>query len=205
MSFDEKAKDWDNDPKKVERAEILAKIIAEFVKGKNINKAFEFGCGTGLLSFFLKDCFTEITLADTSKGMLKVLKEKMESSGIKNFKPLLLSEENHYSSNDIDIIYSLMTLHHVHDLEVVFDRFNQMIKTHGYLCIADLEKEDGDFHSATDRLHVHHGFEKQLLAQELNTNGFKMVHYQVFHTIEKEMENGTIKLFPLFLLIAQKE
>ncbi|MFA6403009.1 MAG: class I SAM-dependent methyltransferase [Salinivirgaceae bacterium] len=205
MSFDEKAKDWDNDPKKVERAEILAKKIAEFAKGKNLKKAFEFGCGTGLLSFFLKDNFTEITLADTSKGMLKIVKEKMEVGGIKHFKSLLLSEENHFESETYDIIYSLMTLHHVRDLEEVLERFNTMLKAHGFLCIADLDKEEGDFHTATDSLHVHHGFEKEWLTQELNTNGFKVIHYEIFHTIKKEMENGTFKLFPLFFMIAQKE
>jgi predicted TPR repeat methyltransferase len=205
MSFDEKAKVWDNDPKKVERAKILAKKIAEFAKGKNLKKAFEFGCGTGLLSFCLKDSFTEITLADTSKGMLKILKEKMEVSGIKHFKSLLLSEENHFESENYDIIYSLMTLHHVHDLEEVFERFNTMIKAHGFLCIADLDKEDGDFHSATDSLHVHHGFEKVWLTKELSTNGFKVIHYEIFHTISKEMDNGSTKIFPLFLMIAQKE
>jgi len=205
MSFDEKAKDWDNDPKKVERAEILAKKIIQFIHGKNLKKAFEFGCGTGLLSFFLKDSFTEITLADTSKGMLKVCKEKMEVSGVNHFKPLLLSEENHFESGTLDIIYSLMTLHHVRDLEEVFERFNEMLNTHGFLCIADLDKEDGDFHTATDSLHVHHGFEKEWLTRELNTNGFKVVHYEIFHTIEKIMDSGKVKRFPLFLLFAQKE
>ena len=32
MYFDDKAKDWDNDPAKIERAQILAKEISDFLK-----------------------------------------------------------------------------------------------------------------------------------------------------------------------------
>jgi predicted TPR repeat methyltransferase len=205
MSFDEKAKDWDNDPKKVERASILASKIASFAVDKNLHKAFEFGCGTGLLSFFLKDMFSEIILADTSKGMLKVLKEKIDIAGIKHFKPVLITPEKHLENSEIDIIYSLMTLHHIHDLEDVFEWFNQILNVHGYLCIADLDEESGDFHSAVDSMHVHNGFEKEGLIRLLNTNGFKIIHYEIFHAIEKTMSDGQIKAFPLFLMIAQKE
>ncbi|HAM99249.1 MAG TPA: hypothetical protein DCQ26_11640 [Marinilabiliales bacterium] len=204
-AFDDKAKTWDDDPVKVERAQILAKKISLFIDGKAPQKGFEFGCGTGLLSFYLKDFFKEIILADTSKGMLKVLKEKMEINGIKHFKPLLLSEENPHHIDGIDFIYSSMTLHHVHDLDEVFERFYQMLRSKGYLCIADLEEEEGDFHGQADSQNVHHfGFERQRLVHQLEENGFACIHYEIFYEINKKIENGSFKKFPLFLLIAQK-
>jgi ubiquinone/menaquinone biosynthesis C-methylase UbiE len=48
--------------------------------------ALEFGAGTGLLSFMLKDHLKEITLIDNSEGMVKVLNEKLISAKADNLK-----------------------------------------------------------------------------------------------------------------------
>ena len=77
--FDERAKDWDSDPMKVERAHAVADAIRAALPLRPDMTAFEYGCGTGLLSFFLKDDFSSITLADTSQGMLDVLSEKIRA------------------------------------------------------------------------------------------------------------------------------
>jgi ubiquinone/menaquinone biosynthesis C-methylase UbiE len=50
--------------------------------------AFEYGCGTGNVSFFLKENFDKITLADSSRGMLDVVKEKIKKDNIRHFKML---------------------------------------------------------------------------------------------------------------------
>jgi 2-hydroxy-3-keto-5-methylthiopentenyl-1-phosphate phosphatase len=67
-----------------------------------------------------------------------------------------------------------------------------------------LVEEDGDFHNAEDSKHVHHGFEKEKLINQLETISFKFVDYQIFHHIERVVENGSVKNFPMFLLIVQK-
>ena len=89
-NFDERAKDWDSDPKKVERARSVAEAIREAVPLSNEMKALEYGCGTGLLSFALQHDLGQITLADTSQGMLDVLREKIASAGMTNMHPLRL-------------------------------------------------------------------------------------------------------------------
>jgi ubiquinone/menaquinone biosynthesis C-methylase UbiE len=111
--FDTKAKEWDNNPDKVIRAKKFANEIIDFIKPDKTANALEFGCGTGLLSFELKDSFNSIILNDTSKGMIEVLKEKIEQQNITNFKPLLtdLLQEN-IDIENIDVIFILMTLHH---------------------------------------------------------------------------------------------
>jgi len=52
--------------------------INEFIQPKKKLNALDFGCGTGLLSFKLKDFFKTITLTDNSEGMISVLQEKVE-------------------------------------------------------------------------------------------------------------------------------
>ena len=204
MSFDNKAATWDDNPMKVERSKILAQKIINFTEGKNLSEALEFGCGTGLLSFFLKDNFSKITLADTSSGMIDVLKEKIESAKVTHLKPVLLDEDGNFESENYDIVYSLLTLHHIENLNQAFNQFSHMVNAGGYLCIADLVKEDGDFHTKEDSEHLHHGFEKKHLVQELNKHGFTYDDYQIFYTIEKNVDSGELKKFPLFLLIVKK-
>ena len=118
MSFDEKAKDWDKDPKKVSRAKLFADEIVGFLNGYKVENALEFGSGTGLVSFNLFKRFDNITLADTSRGMIEVLKEKIEMTGAENMKPLLINIlEEPLPGTRFEIIYTLLTLHHIHDVK----------------------------------------------------------------------------------------
>ena len=48
-NFDERAKDWDSDPKKVERARAVAEAIRSAIPLTPNMSALEYGCGTGLV------------------------------------------------------------------------------------------------------------------------------------------------------------
>ncbi len=202
--FDTKAKEWDNNPDKVIRAKKFANEIIDFIKPDKTANALEFGCGTGLLSFELKDSFNSIILNDTSKGMIEVLKEKIEQQNITNFKPLLtdLLQEN-IDIENIDVIFILMTLHHINNLDEAFNVFQNIINKNGYICIADLVEEDGSFHDPKLNFDGHLGFDKKELSTKLAEYGFEMEYYSVPHTIEKQ-QDGSIKKYPLFLMIAKK-
>ncbi len=162
-SFDERAADWDDDPKKRERAAVFADHIRNFLEGRNLSDAFEFGCGTGLLSYFLREQFERITLADSSAGMLKVLKNRIKENHLDHFRPLKIDLEKRGLNEKFDIIYTLMTLHHIRDLDILFHRFNSLLVEGGILCIGDLEKEDGSFHAHMPDFDGHNGFEQEQL------------------------------------------
>lgn len=204
MHFDEKALDWDNDPKKVERASVFAKEISNFIMPNKEMNALEFGCGTGLLSFQLKDNFNKITLADNSEGMIDVLKDKIAQDNIKNFVPFhIKSFENDLKPNDYDVIYTLMTMHHILDLNEILKVFNSILNPGGFLCIADLVSEDGSFHSKYPDFNGHLGFNKDELEKILVSNGFNIEFYNICYEIE-QIINGEIKKYPLFLMICKK-
>lgn len=204
MHFDKQAQDWDNDPKKIERAKVFAKEINDFIQPNQILHALEFGCGTGLLSFQLKDFFKTITLVDNSEGMIKVLQEKIIKAGIKNFKPLHIDLlEDNLNINEYDVIYTLMTLHHISNINNILKEFNSILKTDGYLCIADLVQEDGSFHSDLDNFKDHNGFDREELTVILSNNGFNVEYYKLCFEIEKNIDNE-IKKYPLFLMICKK-
>jgi 2-polyprenyl-3-methyl-5-hydroxy-6-metoxy-1,4-benzoquinol methylase len=205
MYFDEQALNWDNDPIKVERAMLFAKEILDFVKPDKSLNAFEFGCGTGLLSFQLKDSFKTITLADSSEGMIKVLNEKIAKSGIKNFKPLYIDLlETDLESSRYDVIFTLMTMHHIADIQHIITIFNHMLNSNGYICIADLVKEDGSFHAHQENFDGHNGFVREELSKILSNNGFEVEQYKIFYEINKETDHE-IKKYPLFLMIGRKD
>lgn len=204
MNFDLKAREWDKDPKKVERARVFAGEIIRFLGNNKIDNALEFGSGTGLVSFRLKDHFRSITLADNSQGMTEVLREKINNEKIVNMKPLLIDifNEKHELSG-FDIIYTLLTLHHVRNISKTFEIFNIMLNRGGYICIGDLVTEDGSFHSQDHDFDGHKGFDINELKEKLTANGFKVELDMIFTTIEKEY-NQEIRRYPLFLLIGKK-
>ncbi|PKP37323.1 MAG: class I SAM-dependent methyltransferase, partial [Bacteroidetes bacterium HGW-Bacteroidetes-15] len=73
----------------------------------------------------------------------------------------------------------------------------------GYLCIADLVKEDGSFHSNLDNFRDHNGFDRKELSEILTQNGFNVEYYNICYEIEKSIGNE-IKKYPLFLIICKK-
>lgn len=203
INFDERAKDWDSDPAKVERARVVADAIRANVPLKPGMTALEYGCGTGLLSFALHPEFASITLADTSQGMLDVLAGKIQASGVSNMHPLKLDllcdplPDSRYG-----IIYSLMALHHVPDTEKLLGRFHALLDVGGYLCISDLEKEDGTFHGR-QVTGVHHGFDRAELQRQVEAAGFSNVKFSPVYAVGKQVD-GFKKNFPLFLMVAEK-
>jgi 2-polyprenyl-3-methyl-5-hydroxy-6-metoxy-1,4-benzoquinol methylase len=206
-NFDERAKDWDSDPKKVERALAVAEAIRSAIPLTRETtakmSALEYGCGTGLLSFAFQADLGQITLADTSEGMLEVLSEKITSSGVTNMHPMRLDlSTDPLPAEQFDLTYSLMTLHHIEDAKGILKEFHALLAPSGILCIADLDKEDGTFHTdgTTD---IHLGFERSELQTWVEDAGFTDVKFSTAYDIKKKIDDVE-KIFPVFLLTARK-
>jgi len=202
-NFDERARDWDSDPDKVERARTVAEAIRRAIPLSNEMKALEYGCGTGLLSFALQADLGQITLADTSQGMLEVLREKIANAGVKNMHPVRLDlASDPLPMEQYDVTYSLMTLHHLRDVNDMLAKFRDLLTPDGYLLVADLDKEDGSFHTdgSTD---VHLGFDRNELKQIVEDIGFGNVRFSTVYEIKKKIGSEE-KIFPIFLMTAQK-
>jgi ubiquinone/menaquinone biosynthesis C-methylase UbiE len=202
-NFDERAKDWDSDPKKVERARAVADAIRTAIPLSTQMKGLEYGCGTGLLSFALQSELGEITLADTSQGMLDVLREKIASADARNMHPVRLDlATDPLPEERYDLTYSLMTLHHIQDVGDILVKFRDLLAPKGYLLVADLDQEDGSFHTdgSTD---VHLGFDRGELQKMVEESGFGNVSFSTAYEIKKKIGNEE-KTFPVFLMTAQK-
>ena len=202
MDFDEKAQEWDNDPVKLERAAAVAAAIRNRVRLSPDLSALEYGCGTGLLSFALYRELGSITLADSSAGMLAVLREKIAASGADHLRPMRLDlTVDPLPAERYDLIYTLMTLHHVSDVDRILRDFHALLRPDGALCIADLDREDGSFHGAG--FDGHHGFEREALQDQLARAGFGEIQFDTCYMMRKPQGEGA-REYPVFLAVARK-
>lgn len=202
-NFDERAKDWDSDPDKVARARAVADAIRRTIPLSKAMHALEYGCGTGLVSFSLQPDLGQITLADTSKGMLEVLAEKIAKANVTNMYPVMLDLTlDPLPDERYDLTYSLLTLHHIHDVKHILSKFYDVLLPGGYLLAADLDKEDGSFHTdgTTD---VHLGFQRGELKKIVEEAGFEDVAFSTAYEIKKKIGDEE-KAFPIFLMSARK-
>ncbi len=200
--FDSKAREWDDNPVFVERGLKIAEAIRKAVPLHRHMNALDYGCGTGLLSFPLKDELGAILLADSSEGMLAVVAEKIAAQHAPNMTPMKLDlMADALPAQRFDLIYTSMTLHHVPDTDAILRIFHGLLNPGGTLCIADLDKEDGSFHGP--EVDVHHGFDRADLSRRAARAGFNDMHFQTVFGIAKEHATGT-RDYPVFLMTARR-
>jgi ubiquinone/menaquinone biosynthesis C-methylase UbiE len=203
--FDEEAKTWDT-PESQERAEQIAASIRSQVSLSEEMTAFEYGCGTGQLSFELQDTLGSITLADSSAGMLNVLNDKIRKRSADHMHAVQLDLANDpLPDQEFDLIYTAMTLHHIADTNDILRKFHKLLKSGGTLSVADLDKEDGSFHGH-DVDDVHRGFDRNKLKTLTEGIGFTDIEFTTAYQMKREIdEEGTAKTFPIFLMTARKD
>jgi len=199
--FDARAKDWDADPTKVERARAVAAAIEANVEMRPTTSALEYGCGTGLLGFSLRPRVGELTLADVSDGMLDVVREKLAARPdprVHAHKLDLVTDP--LPERRFDVVFSLMTLHHIADTDAILRKFVALLARPGTLAIADLDAEDGSFHGAG--FDGHNGFDRDALGAKALRAGFRSVRFTTAYEMQKGA-GATSRTFPIFLMVAQ--
>jgi 2-polyprenyl-3-methyl-5-hydroxy-6-metoxy-1,4-benzoquinol methylase len=202
MDFDDKARTWDSDPVKQERALAVAAALRHRVPLSRDWRALEYGCGTGLLSFALHAELGPITLADRSPGMLAVLAEKITAAGLTHLHPLALDLlTDLLPAERYDLVYTLMTLHHVADVDRLLRAFHDLLRPGGWLGIADLDREDGSFHGPGFTGHL--GFDRAELRAQLTDAGFGEVDFSTGYVMKKATTQG-MREYPLFLAVAAR-
>jgi ubiquinone/menaquinone biosynthesis C-methylase UbiE len=201
--FDIKASGWDENPIHHARSEAIAKEMLRLLPIKKEMSAMEFGAGTGILSFMLKDFFNDIILMDSSTEMVNVANKKIDATGAKNLKTIVFDLEHEtYSGKPFDLIFTQMVLHHVNDIEKLFGNFYKILNPNGFLAISDLYTEDGSFHD--EGFSGHNGFNVEDLTLTLNKCNFRVSSAEQCFTINRKISEKVTNLYPVFLLIANR-
>jgi tRNA (cmo5U34)-methyltransferase len=201
--FDNKAADWDKNPMHWDRSVAIAEEILKNVPVKPSFRAMEFGAGTGILSFLLKDHLKEILLIDNSAEMIRLTNEKIAASGAANLQTKFFDlEHSDLNVDKLDLIFTQMVLHHVSDIEMIFNKFHAMLSPGGYLAIADLYSEDGSFHG--EGFDGHKGFDPDDLAAILKKKQFNNISHKECFVISRAITESETSNFPVFLITARR-
>jgi len=201
--FNEKAAEWDKNQMHWDRSEAIANEIIKLIPLNKEMTALEYGAGTGIASFLLKDYLKEITLMDNSSEMVKIMNEKIVATKVTNLKALNFDlEHNDYNTGKFDLIFTQMVLHHVADTDAIISKFSKLLNKGGYLAIADLYEEDGSFHG--EGFNGHNGFRINDLSGILTSNDFKGVSHKTCFVIERKLSDSVTKPFDVFLLIGKR-
>ena len=195
--FAHKSKLWDMNSKRVLNAKSIADEILEDIDLDNSMVLMDFGAGTGLLTYFIAPHIKKIIAVDNSPSMLEVFKDKQDE-----FRCETELMELDLSTDSLDIkldgIISSMTIHHLKDTKELFKKFYNMLDNGGFVSIADLDTEDGSFHSDNTGVY-HYGFNRENLESIAKEVGFRDISFQTVSTISKPHQDFTI-----FLISAKK-
>lgn len=191
-NFDDRAATWD-DPAKIERAQVIAEAISSAIDLDGSQRLLEYGAGTGLVTQALRSKVGPVTLVDTSEGMREVMRAKIAAGELTDARVWNLDLATTNAPDELfDVVVTVLTLHHVQDIFPVLVRFSALVDDGGWLCIADLDKEDGSFHGAG--FDGHNGFDHAELQTALEAEGFVDVEFRPCHQIVRDTGE-----FPMFL------
>ncbi|MBN2871139.1 MAG: methyltransferase domain-containing protein [Campylobacterales bacterium] len=195
--FNHAAAEWDKGDTRQQIAQAVFQTITSRVALLNHMDILDFGCGTGLLSFKIAPLVRSVTGVDLSEKMLEQLEAKNTDS--LRVTPLCRDIMKEPLDKTFHGIVSSMAMHHVEDLPGLFKTFRSCLKKDGFVALADLEAEDGTFHThGNDGVH-HFGFEREKLRTIIEDAGFGNVRFHHAHTVVQE--SGA---YPIFVVTATK-
>lgn len=195
--FNRAAENWDKGDVRQNIASAVFKTIVSRIALLNNMNILDFGCGTGLLSFKIAPMVRTVTGIDLSEMMLKQLESKNTDS------VRVTSVCRDIMESPLDQTYhgivSSMAMHHVADTAKLFETFYRHLRHDGFIAIADLEAEEGTFHTHGNEGVHHFGFEREALRLTIENAGFMNIRFHHAYTVLKE--GGE---YPIFVVTAMK-
>ena len=195
--FAHKAADFDKNKARTDNVQHIADTLTATIALNRNMHLMDFGSGTGLLLERIAPLVGKITAVDVSESMNAQLLAKQAQIACEL--ELRAVDLVHATLDEcFDGIISSMTLHHVEDIPALLRKFHQLLKPGGFIALADLDSEDGSFHSEDTGV-FHHGFDRDTLRRIADAAGFSQVTIQHTSVISKPHRD-----FSVFLLTAQR-
>ncbi|WP_345969103.1 class I SAM-dependent methyltransferase [Sulfurimonas sp. HSL1-6] len=195
--FDAAAADWDKGDLRQQIAAHTADAVIGTIPLNDTMSLLDFGAGTGLLTYRVAPLVHSVTAVDTSEKMLEVLQSK--STPEHQIKTVCADITQIPLEENFDGIISSMAMHHVEDTEGFLKTLFEHLNPGGFIAVADLDKEDGSFHSHGNDGVFHFGFDREKLTEMAKKCGFANTAFTTALTIEKPEKN-----YPVFLFTAYK-
>jgi ubiquinone/menaquinone biosynthesis C-methylase UbiE len=201
-TFDERAKDWDT-PDRIARAAEIADAVRAAIPLAPADRLVDVGAGTGLLGLALVEDVGEVVLLDPSAGMIEVATAKLADGALPTVHAVrhdLLVDAP--PAERFDVAVSLLVLHHLADTSAALRAVRELLVPGGRIAVADLDTEDGTFHSAdTEGIH-HQGFDRAALESLARDAGFAEVATRTATVIDEDASH--FGGYPVFLLTGRR-
>lgn len=198
--FEILASSWDSKPARVQGALTFVDKIKEFLP-KDISSydVLDYGCGTGLVSFGFSSDVKSIIGLDNSNAMVEQYNKKAKKIGMKNISASIHNINNEdLKQNQFDLIVTNMTMHHIKNTQEFISKLSFSLKKGGYLCIADLKTEDGNFHSDNEGVE-YFGFDTQLIYDYFVNSNLSDIKLDLLESINKPQNT-----YEVFYIIGKK-
>ena len=200
MRFDRVAAEWDSNPGRVVLARAVTAAIRKAVALRPDMNAMDFGAGTGLVTLALLPYVGSITAVDASGEMLRMLDEKLKALRIGNVHTMPCDiAKTTLPAAEFDLIVSSMVLHHIPDVSQTLRRLRPCLRSGGWIALADLDSENGTFHSDSTGV-FHHGFDRGEICRWLQAAGFMDTTAREAHRIVRPSADGQSHEYPVFLV-----
>jgi len=198
--FAHKAKEYEDNEKRVSNVQNIADGILKNISYTKEMSILDFGSGTGLLTQEIAPYVKAITALDMSTSMNEVLREKTDGfpCDLEVLELDITKEKYSHKLSSLDGIISSMTIHHIKDTEDLFKRFYDLLNENGTIALADLETEDGSFHTSDTGV-FHFGFDKDEFLNIAKKVGFVNLKIETISVSSKP--HGE---YPIFLLTGRK-
>lgn len=190
--FAHKSKSWDMNSIIVQNAKGIAELIVKNIKLDKSMELMDLGAGTGLLSYFVAPFVSKIVAVDNSPSMLLEFENKCNAFACETE---VVEKDLSIETLDrkFDGIISSMTIHHLEDTKALLLKLYLMLNEGGFMAIADLDSEDGSFHSDNTGV-FHYGFDRIILENMAKEVGFKEIRFDLASTINKPHREFTVFL-----------
>ena len=195
--FEHKAENYEQTKNRVDNVENIANSILSNIDLDKAMHLMDFGSGTGLLLKRIAPYVARITAIDISPSMNKQLNKKRKDLECE-LEILEIDLAKSRLDRKFDGIISSMTMHHVEDLGSMFENFYVMLNDDGVIAIADLDLEDGSFHTEDTGI-FHFGFDRNVFSNFAVAAGFRNVKVISASTVHKPQGD-----YPIFLLTGNR-
>lgn len=198
--FAHKAHAYEDNEKRVSNVQNIADGILKEISYTKDMHILDFGSGTGLLTQEIAPHVKAITAVDMSTSMNEVLRAKKDNfpCALEVLKLDITKEDYSNKLINIDSIISSMTIHHIQDTEEILQKFYDLLNENGTIGLADLETEDGSFHTSDTGV-FHFGFDKEEFLNIAKKVGFKDLKIETISVSSKPYGE-----YPIFLLTGRK-
>ena len=130
--------------------------------------------------------------------------EKAAGMNLGNVRSLNLNLGNRdVLTGSYDLILSSMAFHHVKDVPALIRMLFNALKPGGHLCVADLDPDQGLFHSDNTDIH-HFGFERKQMTEFFRDAGLTQIRVTTAASLPRTGEDGVEREFPVFLVTGVK-